>query len=370
MRFAVKRLTKSDLSFFEPQFRRLNKRSGQKSINLNRDPFVDVLYPDLPDIITDRGGELEVPLWIAGPGTAFSDIRIARKISKGQGYKNYRLNGEFVPNPDDADTRFDHLQPDDVAVLAFEGAGQPSRIRLFVLSAAEVADQAPLAALTPPERPSMVAISPEKLSAAIALTPEDHPLRSLFLDPKDAADLEEAAQGDASATQRLLNRPVRRPVSAEELAAARRRAEETGREGERLIRDHFESGAAGDGDWSWRSAENAIHPWDFELNGSSGETRIEVKSTRGAHSTGFHISMAELEAAAGGAPYHIYRVSRLGPEGGELQIAEDFGRFAGGLLDLMAGLPAGVRPDGFTVDPGLLSWSDAVSLAWLDVDVE
>lgn len=370
MRFAVKRLTKTDLSFFEPQYRRQNRRSGQKSINLNRDPFVDVLYPDFPEIIADRSGELEVPLRISGPGADFSEIRIARKISKGKGYKNYRLNGEFVPNPDDALTRFDHLQAGDVAVFAFDGAGQPTRIRLFVLAAAEADDVAVLEALRPPVRPSMVAIGAEALAAAVALAPPDHPLRSLFLDPSDATDLEEAALGDAAATRRLLRRPGKRRISAEELAAARRRAEETGREGEQLISDHFERGVADVSDWTWRSADNAIHPWDFDLRSSGGEVRIEVKATRGPHGAGFHISMAELEAAAEGVRYDIYRVSGLGAEGGELQIAEDVGAFASQIISALAALPNGVRPDGFTVSPALLKWSEPLPLAWLDADEE
>ncbi len=365
MRFAVKRLTKTDLTFFEPQFRRLNKRSGQKSINLNRDPFVDVLYPDFPEIIADRGGELEVPLRISGPGTGFGEIRIARKISKGTGYKNYRLNGEFVPNPDDTPSRFDDLQVGDVAIIAFEGAGQPTRIRLFVLSAVEADDAAVLEALRPPIRPSMVAIGVDALAAAVALAPAQHPLQSLFLNPDDAADLEEAALGDVDATRRLLRSPVKRRISAEELAAARRRAEETGRDGEQLICDHFERGVS---EWAWRSVENVIHPWDFDLKMPGADVRVEVKATRGPHGNGFHISMAELEAATEGARYDIYRVSALGEAGGELRIAEDVSAFAAEIVAALEALPKGVRPDGFTVDPDRLRWSEPMPLVWLDAD--
>lgn len=150
MRFAVKRLTKTDLTFFEPQYLRQNRRSGQKSINLNRDPFVDRLYPDFPELIAEHDGELEVPLRIAGPGAGYPELRVTRKISKGTGYKNYRLNGENVPNPEGSDDRFDRLEIGDVAVFAFEGAGQPTRVRLFILSAAEPEDAAVLKALIPP----------------------------------------------------------------------------------------------------------------------------------------------------------------------------------------------------------------------------
>lgn len=368
MRFAVKRLTKTDLTFFEPQYRRQNRKSGQKSINLNRKPFVDVLYPDFPEIIADRGGELEVPLRIAGPGAGYGELRVTRKISKGTGYKNYRLNGEFVLNPEDADHRFDRLDIGDVAVFAFEGAGQPTRVRLFVLSAAEPEDVGVLQALIPAVRPSMVAISADALAAAVALAPSDHPLHSLFLEPGDATDLEQAALGDAAATKRLLRRPGKRRVTAEQLAAARKRAEETGRDGEQLISDHFERSGPDIVSWTWSSAENAISPWDFELETLAGDIRVEVKATRGAHGSGFHISMAELEAATEAVRYDLYRVSGLGDDGGSLCVAEDVRAFARGVIDALAALPQGVRPDGFTIDPALLTWSKAVEVSWLDAD--
>jgi hypothetical protein len=44
MRFAVKKLTRSDLTFSEYQFRRQNA-GNQKSINLNRNVFVDLIFP-------------------------------------------------------------------------------------------------------------------------------------------------------------------------------------------------------------------------------------------------------------------------------------------------------------------------------------
>lgn len=368
MKFAVKRLTKTDLSFFEPQYRRLNKRSGQKSINLNRNPFVDVLYPDLPDVMAGRENGLEVALRIAGPGVAHREVRITRKIAKGQGYKNYRLNGEFVKNPEDAEHRFDRLQAGDVAVFGFEGVGRPELLRLFVLSAAEPDDVAVLETLRPTESQSMVAVTAETLAAAILLAPASHPLHDLFLDPADAADLEEAALGDAAAARRLLSRPGRRRVAAAQLAEARRRAEEIGRDGEQLIADHFERGGKDILSWTWRSAENAISPWDFDLGHTVGEIRVEVKSTGGAHGAPFHISMAELLTASEPPRYDLYRVCGLGPDGGRLRIAENIGEFARMVLATLSDLPAGVRPDAFTVDPALLTWSAPIHLDWLEVD--
>lgn len=44
MRFAIKRLSRSDLTFFEYQFRR-QQAGNQKSINLNRNVFVEYHLP-------------------------------------------------------------------------------------------------------------------------------------------------------------------------------------------------------------------------------------------------------------------------------------------------------------------------------------
>ena len=44
MQFAVKKLTRSDLTFFEHQFRRQNA-GNQESMNLNANVFVDLIFP-------------------------------------------------------------------------------------------------------------------------------------------------------------------------------------------------------------------------------------------------------------------------------------------------------------------------------------
>lgn len=136
MRFAVKKLSRSDLTFFEPQFR-IQNAGNQKSINLNRDVFVDQLFPAFPEVLTQAGGQLPVRLLIDGPGLGHDRIDVRRKLAKGTSYKNYRLNGEFVRNPEEEGSRFNALAEGDLAVLAFDGAGAPDLIRLFVLSASE-----------------------------------------------------------------------------------------------------------------------------------------------------------------------------------------------------------------------------------------
>ncbi|MBX3483091.1 DUF3883 domain-containing protein [Phenylobacterium sp.] len=366
MRFAVKKLSRSDLTFFEPQFR-VQNAGNQKSINLNRDVFVDELFPAFPDVLTEAGGQLAVRLLIDGPGLGHNRIDVRRKLAKGTSYKNYRLNGEFVRNPEEEASRFNSLAEGDLAVLAFDGAGAPELIRLFVLSASEAADVAVRNALVSGGR-TMRALSREQLAAAVALAPPDHPLQDLLLSPADAADLEAAAEGDAAATRRLLSKSPRRRITAEQLAAARRRAEETGLDGERLVAAWLGLGQPQVQTWIWVAATNAISPWDFELRTADGDLRVEVKATRGDHETPFHISMAELHAAAETSRYDLWRISGLNEDGGRLRVCIDFGPTARELIDRLKALPDGIRPDGFTVDPVKLSWSEPAALAWPDAD--
>src|SRR2546426_10861620 len=95
-KLCVKRLTDSDLTFFEWHFR--NRNAGnQKAINLNADVFVEELFPVLRDS-APPSGKLPIGLFIYGPGTG-GELNLQRKIMKGAAYKNWRLNGEFVHNP-------------------------------------------------------------------------------------------------------------------------------------------------------------------------------------------------------------------------------------------------------------------------------
>lgn len=367
MRFAVKQLTKTDLTFFDPHHRGLN-RNNQKSINLNKDCFVDILYPDIAELIAERGGELETRLRIYGPGLSHDELRVVRKIAKGDAYKNYRLNGENIKAPEQAVTRFENLAPGDVVLMGFEGIGAPRLIHLVVLSAVEAADASILAGLSFSPRRTMIALSVETLTALAADTPQEHPVHQLLLDAAAGDDLEAAAQGDAAATVRLLSRPAGRKITAEQLAAARRRAMETGLDGERLVRSFLEQPSPQIISWRWTASENAISPYDFEVEGADGVALIEVKTTVGEHSTHFHISMAELETAALGDRYAIWRVSRLGADGGEMRSASGVGKFAREVLGHLSALPAGLRPDAFTVDPNLLQWGEPLHLTWPESD--
>lgn len=355
MKFAVKLLKRSDLTFFEPQYHLVNA-GNQKSLNLNRRVLVDRFYPALHDL--QHKAVIPVRLSIWGPDSA-GELRIARSITKEA--KNWRLNGEFVPNPDVEPNRFDDLAPLDVAVLRFDGTPGPEEVKLVVVSATAPTDAALHRTLLPLAGKSMRVVSKDALLAALEVAPEDHPARLLVWDSADAADLEDAAAGDPQATRRLS----RRRVSREELAAARARAGDTGYAGEALIarwlRDRHDAGEIQD--WNWIADQNAVNPFDFTLMLVDGTTVwVEAKTTTLTTARPFHISIAEIEAAAASERYDLYRVSGLDEAGGNLRIAGDVGDWARALLASLDGLPEGVRAQTLLVDEAQFEWSAPVAL--------
>lgn len=132
MKFAIKRLTRSDLTFFESKFRTI-RAGNQKAINLNRDVFEKALFPAAAVAAQDVDFKLPVTVDIFGPDGA-PQYRLARHITKGTTYKNWRLNGAFVPDPDDQPQRFDGMAEGDIAVLGFEGEPVPSRVALILVT--------------------------------------------------------------------------------------------------------------------------------------------------------------------------------------------------------------------------------------------
>ena len=127
-KMALKRLRNSDLTLFEYQFR-TTSGAKQKAINLNRDIFVDVVYPALSQPIARQ--RFPVDLYLYGPGLA-GEVNLQRKTLKQD--KNWRLNGELVYNPIDHPNRYDVLQADDLALFEFSEGIYPSTLRIAFLA--------------------------------------------------------------------------------------------------------------------------------------------------------------------------------------------------------------------------------------------
>lgn len=356
MKLMIKRLTNSDLTFFESQFRK-RPQQRQKSINLDARVFVTVLYPDLA---SDGTGRIPVEVEILGPGI-HGPLHVARKIVRSTGSKNWRLNGEFVSDPDGAKGRFADLEAGDVAILSFGGEVRPTEVRLHLISQAHPADAAlfqQLVALL--DGHSSAAIGENQLAQVIeAANPDDeHPIAEHEATVDVQEELAEALHGAAAGTEKLIRRKVRRTHA--QLQAARARASEVGQIGERLVHGWL---AAQHADVRWVAAENAVMPWDLESDDAAGTTRWEVKSTAGPWHTTLYLSAAELRAATeSDGPYRLVRVSDLDEAGGMLRVSDDLPGLAAQLHASLA-LPAGLRPTEFALDPSVLSWVEVGRVA-------
>jgi hypothetical protein len=361
-KFALKRLTDSDLSLFEGWF----GGGGQKSINLNAGVFVDQLFPAIGEA-TKGSRWIPLDLWIFGPGNR-SGINLQRKIIKCVASRNWRLGGEFVVNPLGDLHRFDPLAPGDYAIFSFDGEIVPSSATVLLVAAANSQDAAlhrVLAQFALSGRDSMLVLSEEEIVRIIARAqlPEDHPLVSFAL----TVELQEAAVGSASAVERLLRRARVPKVSLEALRRAREQAGEIGRFGEELIdaylRQQMQVGSVSSFDWV--SETNAVAPMDFRVSPAQGVIeRVDVKTTAGSFERPIHVSLSELKEMATPTvgPYRIYRVYEAGRQGARLRISEPVGSFAQIVLATLAGLPPGTVVDSISVDPAGISFGNEITL--------
>lgn len=290
MRFAVKKLTRSDLTFFEYPFRRQNA-GNQKSINLNRNVFVDLIFPTAGQVAGGVARQFPVPVTLYGPGMHSQPHSITRKvIAAGGSQKNWRLNGEFVMDPDFDPTRYHGLVADDFVMFGFEGAnGLPTAVYMVLLSQSEAVDAPLLAQATAIlGAGSMAEVTAVQLQAIVQVSPANHPIRELLETERDEA-LQEAALGSAAGAEKLLRNPSIRRMSAEALARARLAAEEAGRNGEVLV-DSWLRREVTEGRLAaavWVSERNAVNPWDFEVTEISGAiVRIGGEVHNGAVRTG------------------------------------------------------------------------------------
>jgi hypothetical protein len=355
-KFAIKRLTSSDLTFFEWHFRNLNA-GNQKAINLNADVFIDELYPALPELAIKKAGRLPIDLFIYGPNGA-PELNLQRKIIKLGAYKNWRLNGEFIYNPLEQPQRFNVLASDDFAIFKFQGDVEPETLHIaFIASKAELDKE--LHAVLDGACPKMVSVSEGQLVEFLKRSNifENHPVSDLAI----GLDLEDAALGGSQGRNRLLRRRIVRSMGKLELVRARQLADEIGQIGEALVASYLQQMQNNKeiSDVTWTSQDNAIAPFDFQFSTSSSNiVRIDVKATSGDFDRPLHISFAELEMMADpGTEYRIFRVFNVNPERGSLKISDPLNNFAVSVLSSLSSVPQGVSIDGLSVDPLSLRFS-------------
>ena len=229
-RIAIKKLSASDCTLFEAVFRNIGA-GNEKSINLNADVLVDDFYPNLAALAALTDNEIAMSLSLYGPDGKPA-YKIARKIIKNATYKNWRLNGEFIFGPPEDPSRYDGVQPGDLAVMKFTGDTAPNGLTLILANRTEVSDVSLHKALESLfGTKSMIAVTPTQVAQAanFAAVPETHPIYVAAADPALESMLEDAAQGGLEGANKLLANKSTYKTSPADLAKAKARAEITGR---------------------------------------------------------------------------------------------------------------------------------------------
>lgn len=373
-RLALKRLSSSDLTFFEHHY---NNTSGakQKAFNLDTAIFIDSFYPGLPNRLDGNKSRIPPGLSIYGPGKAGLHS-LQRKILKQQ--KNWRLNGELIHDPPEEKNRYDKMQKGDFAIIDFLGDPEPHTARIYFISRSFSTDEQLHAALEAKyssdfsSRKGMVLINPEELARLVTVPnfPQGHPI----LDLLDYDALEDAAQGGIEGIEKLKKRRRSRGVSHEELIKAKKGAEQIGRLGEELLYEWLKARKIKGfiHDFRWESDTNAVAPYDFILleNGSESR-RIDAKSTMGDFTNPIHVSIAELyEMAQCNTPYDLYRLYSLKETSARMRIALDMHEFAVKLFNNFTGLPKGVTVDGVSIRPENLNFDKEIFINLDIIDEE
>lgn len=368
-RIALKRLTAADLSFFKWHFENQLLGGKQKAFNMNRDVFVDVLYPAVPEIAEEiDGGRFPIDLTIFGP-CAKPAYNLQRKILRQ--HKNWRLDGEFVENPHDDSDRFNILTPDDYAIIEFTGVAYPTAANLYLISHACPEDE-PLHAIISAEksdeiagRHSMIALGQDDLEKLVVKSciSEIHPVYALLM----GEAIEDAALGGATGKEKIWSTPAGPAISPDALKKAKRRADDIGRQGEEHFNEYLmkikDRGEIAD--FKWKSDENAVAPYDFEIFYFDGSKRLaDVKSTSGDFGRKIHVSLNELKLMAhGDSEYALCRAYSVTENTAKLRIASNTKTFALSILEVLSNLPEGIQADSVSIDPQLLDFDEELDIS-------
>jgi hypothetical protein len=362
-KLAIKRLTSSDLTIFKWHHKTLHEAGNQKAINLNADVFIKLLYPVLPYSTIGRTGRIPLDLFIYGPGTNVL-LNLQRKIIKNETYKNWRLNGEFIDNPEDNPDRFNILKPEDIVVLEFNGPDVPVSAKAIFISGSLTDDKALFSQLNAKltSSRSMVPMSSQELDEIIASANPlpDHPIRRLSVD----VDLEEAVITGDIDPHKIAQKPSLRTITKEDFEKAKRTAEDNGLRGEEMVNDFLKmlKTTSVITSFEWTSSINPVYPYDFKLDRNGEITFVDVKSTQGEFETPLFISANELKQMAQSRSYDLYRVYELEETRTKLRIARNMQPFAEGILAVLSRLPTGIKSTVISVSPEQLPFEGEQSV--------
>jgi len=308
-------------------------------------------------------------LFIYGPGKT-GVYNIQRKIVRSENSKNWRLNGETIPDLAET-TRFNVLDAGDFAIFDFNEGMTPTSVTIVFIATSITEDTAIHDALhSCLGTRSMIALSSSELESVVRSidSVEEHPIFRITVDvDQPDSDLEEVALGGSLKPpgKGIRSRPSMRAISREDLLKAKENADSTGRRGEQFVNDYLAKLqiAGSIGNFRWVSDENAINPYDFQINDGVSEVFVDVKSTQGEFERDLHISFNELlQMAAGPERYDIYRVYEIKEGSAQLRITRDMKNFAERILSVLNALPNEVTSDSISFPPSLLQFEAPIEL--------
>lgn len=369
-KIAIKRLSASDLTFFEYHYRR-TAGTKQKAFNLDRSILIDGFFPSLP--IAVGGAPVKVALSIRGPGIAPSQ-NLMRKIIKQE--KNWRLNGELIFDPPDNAGQYAPLQKGDFAVIEFIGSVVPDLLTIQLVAQTHAEDKNLYAALNTKYGASfslhrgMISPDPDDFFSTLAVAEIDtsHPINDFL----EAEYLEDVVLGGLRGLETLTKRRRGRTLTKSEFEQSKENAARIGRLGEELVNTYLtkllEDGQISQ--FEWTSDLNPIASYDFAIQTANVISRkIDVKSTSGKQNNPVHVSMAELvEMIQSTVPYEIYRVHEVNERSGMLAVSTDLRGVATAIADSLKDLPMGVTPDGFSIDSALLQLCESKKIVIPDYE--
>jgi len=366
-KIVIKRLTSSDLTFFEEQFRQTSG-AKQKGLNLSKSILVKQLFPVLAQPAA-MVKEYTVRLYLYGPGLN-EEHRISRSIILEANI--WRLNGEYVKGPDENPTRYNILSTNDIAIMEFNEGTEPGLLRIVFVASNEPQDAALYQALNKlvgvSRIDSMKLLPLSDLENAV-LQPtvsRQHPMYELLLD----ADIEDIAVGGSQAREGIISRPTRRKISYTDLQKMKENASRVGLLGEQFVNDYFEkleeSGTLDS--YEWVAKSDAVSPYDFWVSFDGTEKiYVDVKTTEGDFDRLIHASYSELRKMSTGLNrYDLYRVYGIDEKTAQLRIVKNVEAFAGSILSVTAQLPQGISADTFSFPPSLLDFGNEISLLLSD----
>ena len=355
MFFAVKRLSNSDLGFFKFLYEDRLSGSNQKSINLNASPFRTSMYPGLRE-----GREYPIDLRIAGPRGHFEQ-RLRRKIVRSDNSKNWRLDGEFVHDPEELPDRYHALRDGDFAVMRFDGEAVPEAVRLLLVGAQDsLATHASIRQwLGLSERDnSMTQLTAGQVDELAAMFSSPWDVRSFLMDEAVIEELETNGGFRTTATnipRDLGSRAASRPkVSRPKASDVQGDMAEVGWKGEELVDSYLTRQRASGAiqDFSWVSLSDAYAPFDFriiELDGSA--VKLEVKTTRCDFEQPLYLSSAEAsELLESGDHYRVLRVYHLEPSGASARYVTGLAQPVAQAVQASSSLPTGIAVRGYAID--------------------